>query len=179
MALLWGGSLRGTLAPGSVSDDSERPEIRSIDRFPLRHADGRPIVSARTIRAAIAIAEAVFSRAGAPPAAERMDFLARDLEDYMARSGARTRNVLTLMVWLVAWLAPLFVGRLSTVSSLPLPERVRALVRLEERFGEPLLAVKAMLCLLYYENPDAAREVGFDGLCLVPSSRLARGERAP
>ena len=72
------------------------------------------------------------------------------------------------MVRLVSLLAPFFIGRLATLGSLSVPERIRALTRLEERFGEPLLAVKAMLCLLYYEHPDAAREVGFDGQCLVP-----------
>ena len=72
------------------------------------------------------------------------------------------------MVLLVSRLAPLFIGRVVTLGALSLPDRIRALTRLEERFGEPLLAVKAMLCLVYYEHPDAAREVGFDGQCLIP-----------
>jgi hypothetical protein len=57
-------------------------------------------------------------------------------------------------------------------------DRIRALLRLEHRAGEPLIAVKATLCLLYYEHEDAAREVAFDGACLVPSSRLAAGREA-
>jgi len=101
------------------------------------------------------------------------------MEDFIARGGTRSRLVLTFMIWLVTVLAPLFVGRLTKLGDLTVPERIRALSSLEHRLGEPLLAVKAMLCLLYYEHEDAAREVSFDGQCLVPSARLAEGRRVP
>ena len=32
--------------------------------------------------------------------------------------------------------------------------------------GIALFAVKAILSMLYYEHPDAAREMGFDGACM-------------
>jgi hypothetical protein len=72
------------------------------------------------------------------------------------------------MIWLVTLLSPLLAGRLRLLPALPLELRISALGTLERRFGEPLLAVKAMLCLLYYEHPGAARDVGFDGQCLLP-----------
>ena len=90
------------------------------------------------------------------------------LQRYLARAGVTARLMLSFMVWLVTLVAPLFIGRLSLLGSLSTAEKVRALARLEARFGEPLLAGKAMLCLMYYGHPDAAREVGFDGECLVP-----------
>jgi len=52
--------------------------------------------------------------------------------------------------------------------ALPLGDRSHALEKMESsRFALPLLAVKAMLCIIYYEHPDAAREIGFDGACLL------------
>lgn len=96
------------------------------------------------------------------------------MEDFLARAGARSRLMFSVMVWLTTTLAPLFAGRFALLYDLPLSERVRAIARLERRFSEPLLAIKAILCLVYYEHPDAARDVGFDGRCLLPRA----GERS-
>lgn len=137
------------------------------DVAPLRRLDGTPIVGRGTIAALVAIAEAVFSRGGRAPAADRLSWVEREMEDFLARSGARSRALFTFMVWLTRVLAPLSVGRFTLLERLSLAERVEALKRLEARFGEPLLAIKAILCLVYYEHPDAARDVGFDGRCLV------------
>ena len=120
------------------------------------------------MRALVAIAEAVFSRNGRPPAAERLSWIEREMEDFLARAGFRSRLMFSSMVWHTTVLAPLLSGRFALLYTLPLPERVQAVARLERRFSEPLLAVKALLCLVYYEHPDAALEVGFDGQCLVP-----------
>lgn len=98
-----------------------------------------------------------------------MDWLALELEDFLARSGAQTRLVFRLSLFAVSVLAPLSIGRFRSLASLPVAERARALGSLEDRFGPPVLAVKALLCVLYYEHPDAAREVGFDGSCLTGS----------
>jgi len=127
-----------------------------------------------TTRALVAIAEAVFSRDGRAPAAERMSWVEQEMEDFLARAGRRSRTLFVAMVWVTSVLAPLFVGRFTLLHRLPLSERIGALRALEARFGEPLLAVKALLCLVYYEHPDAAHDVGFDGACLLPRSG-ARG----
>jgi hypothetical protein len=120
------------------------------------------------MRAVIAIAEAVFSRDGAPPAAERLSWIEREMEDFLSRAGFRSRLMISFMVWLTTLIAPLLAGKVTPLYDMPLAERVRALELLERRFAEPLLAVKALLCLVYYEHPDAARDVGFDGECLLP-----------
>jgi choline dehydrogenase-like flavoprotein len=120
-----------------------------------------------TVRAAVAIAEAMFSRAMQPPPEERLSWIATEIEDFVSRSGVRAGFVLWALIWVVTLLAPLLSGRLAQLGSLPLDQRLRALERLEARFGAPLLAVKAMLCLVYYEQSEAAADVGFDGRCLV------------
>jgi hypothetical protein len=94
--------------------------------------------------------------------------VASEFTNFLEHCGGQSRLILTALVRLVAFLAPLFIGRLTRFSKLSLADRVRALTRLEERFGDPLLGVKAMLCLLYYEHPAAALEVGFDGACAIP-----------
>ena len=146
--------------------------IRQRDSQPLRHDSGRRIVSERLVASLSAVAEAVFTTETGPPDPERMQWLARELEDFLARSGARTRFLLGLASFAVAIAAPLFAGRLPPLRRLPLRERARALALMEDsRFGAPVLAVKALLCVLYYEHPAAAESVGFDGACLTGARR--------
>lgn len=119
------------------------------------------------LRAARALAEAIFSTADGPPPGERLDWLVRELDDFLGHAGARARILLWLSVLAVSWLAPLLTFRLLPLRFLALPTRIAALERLERsRAAMPLLATKAVLSVLYYEHPDAAREVGFDGKCL-------------
>ncbi|HMJ09893.1 MAG TPA: hypothetical protein VK524_00735, partial [Polyangiaceae bacterium] len=89
-------------------------------------------------------------------------------DDFLARAGTRTRFLIRLSAGLVNLLAPWVIFRIGPLRRLPLPDRIRALSRLEQSgFNAPLLAIKALLSLLYYEHPEAAREVGFDGECLT------------
>jgi hypothetical protein len=148
----------------------ERGTLVALDTLPLRRENGSPIVGRATLSALVAIAEAVFARDGKPPPADRVAWIQREAEDFLARAGIRSRLMFSFMIWLTTLLAPLISGRFRALYSLPVGDRVRALSRLEARFGEPLLAVKAILCLIYYEHPDAARDVGFDGECLLPRS---------
>jgi hypothetical protein len=118
-----------------------------------------------------AIAEALFSTEAGPPPAERIAWLTNDLEDFLDRAGGRSRFVFLLSVLAVSVLAPLLAGRLRSLRAMPVATRIDALDRMERsRMSLPLLAVKALLCLVYYEHPDAAREVGFDGRCLLGSA---------
>jgi hypothetical protein len=146
---------------------SPEEAVKTRALAPLRHENGRPIVPAGVIRRARAVAQAIFLRADGPPPEERLDWLATELEDFLARADSQTRVVFRLALFVVGVLAPLSIGRFRSLSSLDPSERARALARLEDGFGPPVLAVKALLCVLYYEHPDAASEVGFDGSCLV------------
>lgn len=133
---------------------------------PLRHADGKPIVAPRLLRGLVAIAEATFSTAEGPPPRARLEWLERELEDFLARAGTQTRLVLGLAALALAVVAPLLLLRFVPLRKLAVKERIRALARMEDTFGAPVLAVKALLCVLYYEHPDVQAEVGFDGQCL-------------
>ena len=46
---------------------------------------------------------------------------------------------------------------------------MRALQTIEETpLSLALLGAKAILCIVYFEHPDAAREIGWDQACLRP-----------
>jgi len=148
-----------------------RPTAAS-EQPPLGQNDER---SARSwvVRSAVAIAEALFSRGGVPPNADRLGWVEREIGDHLENVGARSRLLLSLLVGVVTVLAPLSIGRLTRLGRLSIADRVRALSTLERALGEPVLAVKAMLCLVYYEHPGAARDVGFDGSCALPAGAAA------
>ena len=124
--------------------------------------------SRRTRRTLGAIAEALFGAPGAPPPASRIEWLVDDLEDFCRGAGARSRLMVRLLVLGIAVVGPFFARRPRLFRRLSLETRIRALDRMESSFASALvLGLKAMLCILYYEHPDAAHEVGFDGACLV------------
>lgn len=119
------------------------------------------------VRRATVIAEALFLTHDGPPPAERLAWLALEIEDFLAHAGARSRLVLGLALFAVGVLAPLLSFRFVSLASMSVNERASALAHLEDVFGPPVLAVKALLSVMYYEHPDAARHIGFDGSCLV------------
>lgn len=128
----------------------------------------RPALSPRRRRAVRAIAEAVFAGPDGPPPPARLDWLVADLDDFLARAGARARTVSRVMLLLASLLAPLFVLRPWPLRRLAVGTRIKALARLESSFlSAPILALKAMLCIVWYEHPDTQAAVGFDEACLV------------
>ena len=77
-----------------------------------------------------------------------------------------------LALFAVTWLSPLLALRPPPLGLWSLPVRTRALERLERTpLSLALLAVKAMLSIPYYEHPDVAAEIGFDGACLGEEGR--------
>jgi hypothetical protein len=127
----------------------------------------RRVVGAATVRRIRLIGEALFSTDAGPPPLDRLDWLTDETEDFLSRSGARARWMFTLLVLVTVVLAPVFIGRFTPLSRLERRDRIAALGALERHFGEPLLAIKAILCLIYYEHPDAARDVGASGAYAV------------
>src|SRR5690242_12288411 len=110
--------------------------------------------SPRTLAAVEALAEAIFATADGPPPRPRIEWLSREIDDFLARAGARSRFVYVLSVTVVSVVAPLLIGKFAALRALALPDRSRALEKMERgRMALPLLAVKAMLCILYYEHP--------------------------
>ena len=118
----------------------------------------------RAERAARAVIEAVFAPAEGEVPPERVTWVCREIDDYLARVTTRSYAIVLLSLFVVSVAAPLLVRRLGPLASLAPKDRVIALEHLERSALSPaLLAVKALLCVHYYEHPDAAREIGFDG----------------
>ncbi len=64
--------------------------------------------------------------------------------------------------------APLFAWRPPVLRWWSFETRRRALERMERSLlAPPILPVKAILGILWYEHPDVAASVGFDGLALL------------
>jgi len=121
-------------------------------------------VTTSTLHRLRAVAEAVFADEKGPPAPARLDWVMAELEDFLTRAGGRAALVLRAALLAVTVLAPLLVWSLPPLSRLPVARRVRALQRMEASFASAaVLAVKAFLCVLYYEHPEVQREVGFVG----------------
>lgn len=125
----------------------------------------------RTLRAARSVAEALFTQPSGPPPAERLDWVERDLDDFFGHVSLRARLLFRACVATILWFAPLLVGRMPTLARLSVEERIEALERLERTpLSLPLLAAKAILSIVYYEHPDAARDIGWDQRCMGPGS---------
>lgn len=123
----------------------------------------------RSLRAARAIAEALFATHDGPPPEDRLAYLTRDLADFFGHVTLRARLIFRACVATVSWIAPLLIFELPPFGRLSLDDRVRALQRLERSpFSLPLLGAKAILSIVYYEHADAAREIGWDQRPKVP-----------
>lgn len=111
-----------------------------------------------------AVSEAVFATEAGPPPAARLDWLVGEMEDYLVRAGSRARLIFRLALFAVSVVAPLFARRLPPFTALDVATRVKGLHAMEESFASaPVLAVKAFLCVLWYEHPEVQAEVGYVG----------------
>lgn len=124
-----------------------------------------------------AFAEALFSRevdeAGRPipPPNERMDWFVTDIDDFVAHLNLRARLLFLLCIYAVSVLSPLLAGRLGMLASLPLAARIHALEALEQTPAAlALFAARAIVSIVYYEHPDAAKEIHWDQRCLTQTA---------
>lgn len=123
-------------------------------------------VSERTLSRSIAIAEALFRTDAGPVDPARMIWLKDEFRSFLGHAGPWARFLAGACSSFTTLLGPLLSGKLRSFASLSLEERGRVLERLEASpFALVLLGIKTMLCILYYEQPAAAAEIGFDGLC--------------
>ncbi len=143
----------------------------SADPYEIAGWDARaptPGLPAGASRRARHIAEALFSTEDGPPPPARLDWMEKDLGDFFGHANWRAAALFRACVFTVTWLAPVLFARLPPLGRLAIPERVEAIERFE---GLPVtvltvLAVKAILSLIYYEHPDAAAEIGWDQECV-------------
>ncbi|MBI5511979.1 MAG: hypothetical protein HY903_24745 [Deltaproteobacteria bacterium] len=112
---------------------------------------------------ATAIAEALFARPDAPPSASRLAAFDVELRLHFRHCGAFARTVFGLALFVLAWLAPLWCGRLPPLARLPLARRIAVLSKIEHSpLQAAFFAVKAIFCLIYFEDRGAAVEIGAD-----------------
>ncbi len=123
----------------------------------------------------------MFSHDGGPPA-ERLDALVRELDDYVSFASRTLRFGLLLMLELLRFAPVILLWRFATFESLALGDRVRVLERMEQSRFVPLMVVfaayKAILCLLYFEQPAEQRDMGYSSsrsrwLRMLPVSHAA------
>ncbi len=114
-----------------------------------------------------AFAEALFSREDGPPPEGRLDWLCADFEDFLTQAGVRAQTIINGSLMAVTWMAPLTIKRLPPLGRLTLADRCQALEAMEETpLGLAVLALKALLSIIYYEHPDSMAEIGVDKTCL-------------
>lgn len=114
-----------------------------------------------------ALALGLFDRGAGIPEA-RIAWAIDDLESFLRHAGQKTSALFLITTTLVEWLPILFVRRLSRMSRLSSETRRDYL----EAFDRSVIAIvlvlpKALLSLVYYEHPDALRETGYDGTCMM------------
>ena len=109
-----------------------------------------------------ALSEVLVAGQDGPPPFARLLWLCDDLVDFLTHTGARSRLVFRGALLAVSTLSPLLVWRLPPFRFLSLESRRRGIERMERSLlSLPVLALKAIICIIYYEHPDAAREIGY------------------
>ena len=101
-----------------------------------------------------------FSEDEKPMPKERLDWLVFEFNDFMNRAPAKGRFLFALAIIVVSILAPLLILKLPPFTRLTFHDRIRALRKLETRpAGKVLIPLRAILCLIYYEHPEAAADL--------------------
>jgi hypothetical protein len=148
-----------------------RPTLALQEGGSVAERAGVP-VSRVLVRRAREVAEAIFGTEHGAPPAERLDWLEAELQHFLGHAGAWARLVARVSFFATCVLGPLWLGKLRGLGTLPLAERQQVLHALERTpVALAALGARAMLCILYYEHPDAAREIHFDGRCLSGRAR--------
>ena len=123
-------------------------------------------LSARNQARIRSLAEALFATESGPPPADRVGRVAEVFGRQIDAGGLRTRVIFRLALFALGWVAPLLILRPPTLWRLPWRERVAALSLMEDSgfLAAPVMLCKAILCIVYYEEPGAAEEMGHVGV---------------
>ncbi|MFT5429930.1 MAG: hypothetical protein ACI9OJ_000603 [Myxococcota bacterium] len=119
------------------------------------------------LKSVVALGEVIFSSVDGPPPQDRLHWVCAELEDFFEDASPQSKGVFQLSLLAVRLGAPLLALRPVPLAWMSPERRTIGLERFERTpAGAALFAVKAILCILYYEHPDAAAEIGFDGAAL-------------
>lgn len=143
----------------ATTDELNSEQISTVSE--LGECAPNDIISEFHQREIESISEAFFSADTVPMDPKRLRWLTREYCDFMGRAQAKQRFLFSTAVTIIAYLAPLFIWKIGPFSALNFDDRVRALKVFERRkIGRLLIPVRAILCLMYYEHPDAAQTLG-------------------
>lgn len=144
------------LTPGSHWVDLEAPAVVPAPTEPW-------------LRAAAAVAETMFATHEGPAPAKRVHWMCVHLADFQRRVGGIGMFTFRAALFAFSWLAPLVVFSLPPFRRLGHTKRMKALHRFERSpIGVSVMAVKALLCMIYFEHPESAAQIGFTGAPLLP-----------
>ena len=139
--------------------------LKLLDVADVRHRAPAK-VSEGTLRRSMAIAETMFHSDAGPVDPARIVWLREEFKNFLGHAGPWARFLAGLCSFVTTTLGPLLAFKFQRFTSLTVESRLRVLERLEATpFALAFLGIKTMLCILYYEQPGAAEELGFDGLC--------------
>ena len=111
-----------------------------------------------------ALAEVMFAGDDGVPDEERMRWLCAETRRFVEELGGKGALVFRVGLFATDWVAPLFVLKAPPLRRLHWVDRVIALKRYEASpLGLSLFAVKVFSGLVWFEHPEVAEEVGFDG----------------
>ncbi len=95
----------------------------------------------------------------------RLDALVDDVDSYVSHASRPLRVGLLVMLEVVRFTPLFLLWRFATFASLACADRAEILERMERSRFVPLTLVvaayKAILCLLYFEHPEALAAVGY------------------
>jgi hypothetical protein len=118
----------------------------------------------------LSLAEAFFTDPNDPAdrgAAQRFAWLVEDVDDFISQASPSLRWGTRIAAFLVELAPLLFIGRFVRCSSLGLEERERYLAAVEAsavpRVAVLVVMFKTLMTILYYEHPEAAPHLGYDG----------------
>lgn len=126
-----------------------------------------PEPSASRLASLGTLASVVFSSEDGPPSPERIRWFIHEFDDFISRTGTRSRFIVGAAMAVVSRVSPLLALRPGPLHRLSPERQIKALERLESSpLAAALLATKAAMCLVWFEHPEAAEEIGFDGRCM-------------
>lgn len=156
----------------AMADSRPLPPSHWVARPEAVHPTARPT-------AVRAVAGVLFATPEGPPSDEALAWLDAQVQRHRRDVGGRGMFVFAFALFSLTWLAPLWSFRLPTLGRLSLERRAHVLERWERSpFGMTLFAVKAILCILWFEHPDAAEHMGFDGRPLIEAPVRSKGTPA-
>jgi hypothetical protein len=136
------------LVPVLATKDYKRTTLKP------RH---RPVVRA--------LAEAFFSPDGEVPD-EKLDRFVDDVDGFMSPASKTLRFGLVMLLSAIQW-SPLLYGRFRVFSEMKLEDRIHHLEKLEAskvtQLSLLVVAYKTLLTMLYYEDDDELKALGYPG----------------